>query len=309
MLSLIVEMRQHALETLVRDDWCVELAARGMNGLVFRATHADGRDYAVKVTRRDHRQRAQREFTALTLMQDSGITARPIAVHPDVPDLPDSSVIVSEWIDANPYKPPDSLTGHLRIQQALTVAHQMTTAPLTVMQAALFVQHPADILADLERRYALLPHDYPYLRTLINRAVKFTSPYWAVAPRLGLVQCDAWPANVLDNGQRLYLVDWENSGWGDPAFEVADMAAKPGFGSDLGEDDFRQAAGEHGERLHDPTLPQRARVYRQLMVVWWAIRLTAYRDAPDQRVAGVVQPNFDYLERMQAQYVEWALMG
>lgn len=117
MLPLIVEMRQQALETLVRDDWCVELAVRGMNGLVFRASHADGRDYAVKVTRRDHRHRAQREFTALTLLQESGITARPIAVHPDVPDLPDSSVIVTEWIDANPYESPDSLTGHVRIQQ------------------------------------------------------------------------------------------------------------------------------------------------------------------------------------------------
>lgn len=311
MLPLIIEMRQHALETLVRDDWHVELAARGMNGLVFRATHADGRDYAVKVTRRDARQRAQREFTALTLLQESGMTPRPIAVYSDVPDLPDSSITVTQWIVASPYQPPDVLTGHARIQHALTLAHHMRpdTTPREVMPAALYVQHPADLLADMERRYALLPHNYPHLRTLMDRTLKFTPSQWETAPRLGLVQCDAWPANALDDGERLYLVDWENAGWGDPAFEVADMAAKPGFGSDLTEAQFQQVAGEHGERLHDTALPQRAEVYRRLMVVWWAIRLTAYRDAPDQRVAGVVQPNFEYLERMQAHYVEWALMG
>lgn len=311
MLPLIIEMRHHSLETMLREDWHIQLAARGMNGLVFHATHADGRDYAVKVTRRDPRQRAIREFTALTTLHRTGIAPRPIACHPEIPDLPDSSITVTEWLDAMPFDPPDTLTGHRRIQHTLTVAHHIApdATPTAIMPAALYVQHPVDLLEDLERRYAALPHDYPHLRTLINRAEHFSPSHWDTPPRLGLIQCEAWPANALDTGEHLYLVDWENSGWGDPAFEIADMAAKPRFGSDLTEAEFQTLACDHAERLHDPTLPDRAMHYRRLMVIWWAIRLTTYRDAPDQRVAGVVKPNTDYLETMQTHYLEWALMG
>jgi len=41
---------------------------------------------------------------------------------------------------------------------------------------------------------------------------------------------DLLTANLLDDGERLRIVDWEYAGMGDPYFELANLAVKNGFG-------------------------------------------------------------------------------
>ncbi len=42
---------------------------------------------------------------------------------------------------------------------------------------------------------------------------------------------DPWPANFLDAGGRLYIIDWEFSGMNDPMWDLGDLSIEAGFGS------------------------------------------------------------------------------
>jgi len=62
---------------------------------------------------------------------------------------------------------------------------------------------------------------------------------WEIAAQIrarrgGAAQCpchnDLLTANLLDDGERLRIVDWEYAGMGDPYFELANLAVKNGFG-------------------------------------------------------------------------------
>ncbi len=50
----------------------------------------------------------------------------------------------------------------------------------------------------------------------------------ALRPPPQLVPChnDPWPENFIDTGDRLHLLDWEYSGMGDPAWDLADVAVE-----------------------------------------------------------------------------------
>ncbi len=57
---------------------------------------------------------------------------------------------------------------------------------------------------------------------------------------------DMLPANLLDDGDRLWLVDWEYAGMGHPLFDLASVSANAGFGED---EDFALLAAYRGEAL------------------------------------------------------------
>ena len=62
---------------------------------------------------------------------------------------------------------------------------------------------------------------------------------------------DLLPANFIDDGSRLWLVDWEYAGMGDPFFDLGNFAAN----HELDEDGERQLLSAYGsadlEALHD----------------------------------------------------------
>jgi thiamine kinase-like enzyme len=54
-----------------------------------------------------------------------------------------------------------------------------------------------------------------------------------IAPfRPVLCHNDLLPANFIDDGHRLWLVDWEYAGMGHPSFDLANLAANAGFDDD-----------------------------------------------------------------------------
>jgi hypothetical protein len=48
-------------------------------------------------------------------------------------------------------------------------------------------------------------------------------------PRIGRICADSFPniRNFIRRAGGWASVDWENSGWGDPAFEIADLMTHP----------------------------------------------------------------------------------
>lgn len=308
-IELIAQMRRDELTATEAGGWQITQAAHGMNGVVYRAQHDDGRDHAVKVTLRDPiRDRAGREFAALTALQHTGVTPAPVALYRDPPELPEESVVVAQWINGERLNDQDRLNAHRQIQTALLAAHRLSPqqTQVRIAPAVMPVLHPDDLLRSCEIYYTRLPEPDSRLQRLIERARMVLPARWGQTLRAGLIQCDAIPNNALTDGQRLVLVDWENSGWADPAFDIADMLAKPVFGGDLNDAEREMLAAEHGERLQDADVAGRVRVYVRGMIVWWAIRLTLQLAQPPRRIAGVDAFPRDYLERQQKHYLAWA---
>jgi thiamine kinase-like enzyme len=61
---------------------------------------------------------------------------------------------------------------------------------------------------------------------------------------------DPYPGNFIDTGKRIYLIDWEYAGMGDPMWDLADLSVEAEFGAD---DDERMLV-----TYYDGCVPPRA---------------------------------------------------
>jgi thiamine kinase-like enzyme len=102
-------------------------------------------------------------------------------------------------------------------------------------------------------------------------------------------------------------VDWEYSGWGDPAFDVAQWATHASMVDvplarwQWALDAYCRRAGERG--FDDPTLALRLRFYLQAMAVWWAVRIARYLyEIPAGLDRRLVPWPEDWEEGMSAKY-------
>jgi thiamine kinase-like enzyme len=127
------------------------------------------------------------------------------------------------------------------------------------------------------------------LRALLARVEAVEEPTWPEAP-LGLCRCDNNVRNYIRVPVQPYgawaSVDWEYSGWGDPAFDAAQWMAHAAY-TEAPLSRWAWALEAYPRRAaelaragpaarEDPTLALRVRTYYRLMVVWWAARLVRY---------------------------------
>ncbi len=271
-----------------------------MNGLVFRARHADGYDLALKISKRDERDRAGREYDSTKALHESGrdIASRPFHLERDSADFP-GDVVISEWLPGQALdRPPPSndRTAWSAILYAMSQSHCLTPekSPVPLRNAVMDVREPIDLLNYIMGWLEKLPQGeigalhYDQLQRLCDHVQSMTSPRWTHPAPIGLIQCDVNPNNTLLHEGKIYLVDWENSGWSDPAFDLADLFAKPNFGEPIAENDRAWIRAEHGRLLNDPHLPERCALYERLLIVWWTMRTSGYLiEASNHRLAGV----------------------
>jgi thiamine kinase-like enzyme len=110
-----------------------------------------------------------------------------------------------------------------------------------------------------------------------------------IAPfRTALCHNDLLPANLIDDGRRLWLVDWEYSGVGHPLFDLANLAANAGLGDDQ---EVALLAAYRGQA--DPRELGELRIFRAVSLLREALWATI------QTVASDI--DFDY-RRYAAEY-------
>jgi thiamine kinase-like enzyme len=118
----------------------------------------------------------------------------------------------------------DELEAPARVALALKQVHHLGP----VFRSRFDVFAMIDVyLGILRKLRAPLPKDYYDLEQgaeAVRRALDAT-------PR-PLLPChnDPWPANFLDAGGRLYIIDWEFSGMNDPMWDLGDLSVEAGFG-------------------------------------------------------------------------------
>jgi aminoglycoside phosphotransferase (APT) family kinase protein len=258
-------------------EWVITPILGNANNRLYRVTSVEG-DYAVKFTVRDSRNRAQREYAALCALQNAGLALAPRAVRFDDQgcSLP---VVVQTWLEGDVFTaPPGSDEDWDALLGALCQVHSLTPVrtSMPIMDAVHNVSSGADGKAFVAKLLGRLPigEQPASLRGLLSRFERWNPP--AKEPRSrALIHGDLNWRNLIRRSKSLALVDWENSGWGDPAFELADLATHPAY-ADVADAQWEDLIVKYAQRMGNPELVQRVATYTTIWLVWWAVRWACY---------------------------------
>lgn len=258
-------------------EWKVRRVEGGANNVLFRAT-SPGDDLAVKFTIRDARRRARREFQALAALQETGLAVapEPLLLDEDGFSLP---VVVQRWV-AGPVTavPPqtdaawEALVAHYAAIHTVTPAAGIFSLEKAVVNfdsiaaAASAIQQQLDHIPPAAR-----PSSLQRLLRQVMVPGQHSERFSFVVPAT-LCRVDANTLNFVRREEAWVSVDWENSGWGDPAFEIVDLMTHPQY-RQVPAERWRWVMARYAAVTGDETAIFRIEAYYPLMLVWWVARL------------------------------------
>jgi thiamine kinase-like enzyme len=97
-----------------------------------------------------------------------------------------------------------------------------------------------DYLAILDERKAQLPPGYA---EVVESAAPVRAALQSNPAALAPCHCDPLCENFLDNGERMWIVDWEYSGMNDPLWDLGDLSVEAGFTTAQDEEMMRAYCG------------------------------------------------------------------
>jgi hypothetical protein len=254
-------------------DWAIQPIRGGANNRLYRVTGPGG-DFAVKWTLRDQHDRAGREYAALQLLAQHGgdLAPRAVALERDRFRLP---VVVQTWLAGEPLAAPPETDADWRSLVAHFVAvHSVVpgATPAPLAEAVLMATSMAEAQALVARQAVLLPDDArpPLLQDLLRRLMTWEPQPWP-PPRRTLCRADPNHRNLLRRDGPWASVDWEYSGWGDPAFVIADLLTHPAYQT-VPPARWAWVTDLYAELVADPGLEYRMSAYTLALRVWWAVR-------------------------------------
>ena len=132
-------------------------------------------------------------------------------------------------------------------------------------------KHQFDLFGMIDEYLKALPGGQSQLPEGYQKALREAAKLRRVlaskpAPRVAC-HCDPLADNFLDDGGRMWLVDWEYSGMNDPMWDLADVLVEAGF--DAGQEAEMFAAYFGGE----PSLGKRGRIaiYKAMSDLLWTL--------------------------------------
>ena len=260
-------------------DWRIMRVTGGWNNLLYRATN-DASDLAIKFTIRDKRDRAGREYNALLALQQAGlnIAPTPILLERERYRLP---VVVQTWLAGEVRDaPPATDDEWMRLLEHYTALAQLTPTKtsLPLADAVVTACSAEDAKARVRQQLALLPGEAhnDSLAALIQRLTATHFPEWD-APQETLCRVDPNILNFVRRANGWQSVDWENAGWGDAAFEIADLMAHPSYAI-VSPARWNWVIEEYCHLMNDPRMETRIRTYHRIMLIWWVVRCARYSD-------------------------------
>ncbi len=183
-------------------------------------------------------------------------------VAPDVVDyLPDDHVLVVRFVDGRTYDAAD-LQDSANIPRAAGAVRQLHRGPRFVNDFNMF-RIQAGYLRLCQDRGFRLPDRYPSFMAHVGRIER------ALAVRdVGTVPCnnDLLAANFIDDGERLWLIDYEYAGNNDACFELGNIWSE----SNLSLDQLDElVAAYYGSRLRHKVA--RARLLGLMSKYGWTL--------------------------------------
>lgn len=271
-------------------DWQITRIAGGRNNLVYRVSGPRG-DLALKFTVRDERDRAGREYDALTALRQAGLSVAPEPILLDRTSY-HQPVVVQSWLEGEVSATPPStddewqkLVQHLASIHTVTPEKTRTPLPWATINA----NTAEEGMRRVQEQMAHIPRKAQpvSLAALLHRFEASRFPEWPSAP-VALCRSDNNITNYIRRPGLWASVDWEYSGWGDPAFDVANLVTHVAY-QDVVSSRRKWFIDRYCRLMEDDSAAIRIRVYCDILLVWWAARLARYvYEIPagqDQRLA------------------------
>ncbi len=292
-------------------DWHIRRVGGGMNGRLFRATGPAG-DVAVKFAIRDERDRAGREWAALSMLAGKSATLAPRPLLLERDRYP-HQVIVQSWLDGESSEAApaddrawDALCGHLLEIHSLP----MSPGHPAIRPVVLPVTSSSDALRAINFQHNRMTRaDWPQaVNDLVDQALSLSWPRWHPPP-LRFCRGDPNIRNFIRRPDSWASVDWEYSGWGDPAFEIADFLVHAAHIT-WPRRQTRLLVDRYCPHSDDTAIRDRIPVYETLMLVWWTLRLGRLlpeaRSGVDTRLAELSQSWYEQKLQLQRKYLQLA---
>lgn len=261
---------------------------------------ADGitnRNYRVRFGGTDHVVRMCGPETALLGIDRTAERAAVDAAHaagvgPAVTAfLIDDGCLVTAFVEARSLEPADVREHIARIAAALHAVHGAAHLGVGFSPFRIGERYRELTL----RRSGALP-EACVEATVAARRIEAALPPFKPA----LCHNDLLPANLLDDGERLWIIDWEYAGMGDPFFDLGNLSAMNGF--DIADDTALLEAyvGHFDERdLARLRLLRAAAQYREGM---WGVVQQVLSDL-DFDFAGYAEEHLDKM--LSSDWEEW----
>ena len=284
--------------------WQITNINGGRNNRLYRASCTLG-DLVVKFAIRDERDRAGREFGALTALRQAGLKIAPAPLLLDCERYP-LPVVVQTWLegevlDAVPASDDDweLLLRHLVGVHSVTQEAVDADLPTATINAC---NVPEGRRLIREYAAAIPPEEQPdTLRELLRRFEIASLSEWN-EKRVALIRLDHNTLNFVRRPEGWLSVDWENSGWGDPAFDVANLMTHAAY-IDVPTVRWEWVAERYCALVDDHTASVRIWTYYTIMAVWWAVRTARYLyEMPRGLDARLVEWSEQWLAEVQVKY-------
>lgn len=310
---------KHALELeqdhIIHHQWAFTRVYGGMNGIIFHVNNSQSpnKPMAVKIRKRDARQRALREFSALDLLSSAHqqLAPDPIQLVTDNPDFI-GDVIVMSWVEGDVL---DNLSHASRdlwksVLQTLSQIHAYPQQSIKGLTKRFPIASTSDLLREIQSRYDNLPDGQlgemtkaemgMLLDEFRDEALK-TSYH---TEQLKLTIYDTNPANMILNNRRVTIVDWENAGWGDPAFDIADLLVRPNCSHLL--PSMRDWIVTHyADISQSPEIINRVIQYQRLMLIFWLLLTSrGFMQQTVTRLKGTRQFTSEQTLEQQRHYIQ-----
>jgi hypothetical protein len=165
-----------------------------------------------------------------------------------------------------------SLVAHYAAIHSFKPDHTRLTLPLAFHNAR-SVRTGRELIA---RQVSYIPESArpASLRRLLGRFEKAEFGEWPDVPP-ALCRVDPNYLNFIRRPGPWGSVDWENSGWGDPVFEIADLMSHPAYLT-VSAAQWEQVVEYYCQLTADPEAANRIWVYHKLMLMWWVARLARF---------------------------------
>jgi aminoglycoside phosphotransferase (APT) family kinase protein len=257
-------------------EWQIARVEGGWSNLLYRATGPAG-DLVCKFTKRDERDRAGREYHALLALHEIGL---PIAPEPILLDLTSYAqpVVVQTWLEGvSSAALPSTDAEWEQLVKHLALVHTVAPDETPVqLRHALGASTTSACRNSVWEQVGHIPQGAqpPSLEGLLCRFRATHFPDWPAVP-LALCRADAHILNFIRRPGLWASVDWEASGWGDPAFEVADLIAHAAYAG-VPLERWEWVIETYCRLAGDAAVAGRVQVYYKVLIVWWAARLCRY---------------------------------
>ncbi len=293
-------------QTLDDADWKVDIAYQTQNSRILRLEPNDTERFPTLALKLAPSADIRHEYAVLSSIYDFGfhIGPRPFYV--------DEQVLIMEWVHGEPLQappPPDDEDKWHRMMAVMGVPNSLPFAEYAsrIPMRGTAPHAPADLFHFIDEQLSQIDpnHEtYSELAHLVERMKDQVAPQWNTLPPTTLNHFDPRLHHFIWEGYHMRLISWQNADWGDNAYAVGQLCAHPSY-EEVPTSHWVWYRWELARLTKDELLIPRATTYTNLMLVYWAVRLTymAASTSTPEVAARLTKQRDRYLKRAQRGFV------